>query len=261
MARGVCGSHYLWGSAGATPGSQDGSVYRQGTVSMARSPFSPWWPAVKTAWCDGSGEMHSCAGRCEYPGINGGLLTSEERTSLVRLYAPTISHPEITYSPRFPGFSGSIRPKPLTPRMVFGSNSDDNYKGKIVWGEDCTGIRHFDCIGFINYVFNKTSYTRNTDPKYSYWSGDIEGWYKSASTSEVAKGAPAVPGDILFKWTDEPVKKNPGQTVRKFHHIALLAEDGFVVQAKRSAEGVHDDEVYAPGNWQARRRLADLHFD
>jgi hypothetical protein len=90
--------------------------------------------------------------------------------------------------------------------------------------------------------------------------GDIKGWYESASTSEVAKDAPAVPGDILFKWTDGPDKKNPDQTVKTFHHIALLAEDGSVVQAKRSVEGVHEDEVYAPGNWQARRRLVDLHF-
>jgi hypothetical protein len=37
-----------------------------------------------------------------------------------------------------------------------GQNGGDG-GGKLVWGQSCKGIRHFDCVGFISYCYWKAS--------------------------------------------------------------------------------------------------------
>jgi hypothetical protein len=49
--------------------------------------------------------------------------------------------------------------------------------------------------------------------------------------------------------------QDPDSPKWKWHHIGLLADDGFVIQAEEAVNGVHDDERYVPGNWTARGRL------
>jgi hypothetical protein len=232
---------------------------------------------VNVASCDGSGELHTCAGRCGYRGLNGGLLTAEEERNLGFYLNPSllpIYNMTLGIQGRLPGLTGRGHPRPLTPRLVLGSQSDERYRGKIVFGEQCDGIRHFDCIGFINFVFNKISKTRNSDPRFDHWSGDIGQWFDATVhkdwypfTEVVPKDAPAVPADILFRGDPKNGRLSEkdwdtvDRTAVDWKHIALLGEDGSVVQAERSAMGVHDDERYNPQNWVARRRLKDQFFD
>jgi cell wall-associated NlpC family hydrolase len=133
-----------------------------------------------------------------------------------------------------------------------GANVASEHKAGIAWGEDCRWKRHFDCIGFINYVFNHTTHNPYNPEK--PWSANIQQWYDS--TQEVKKDAPTVPADILFRGV---LDKDTSQM--KWDHIALLTEDRYVAQAEQAVKGVHDDEPYHDGNsWTARRRLGDQYF-
>ena len=86
---------------------------------------------------------------------------------------------------------------PLTPRVVRGTGVPA--ANKIVWGENCTGVRHFDCISFINYVLSET--TMIPDSK-NGWSGDIKQWSRMWTT-DVPLTDPAVAGDILIRYYDD----------------------------------------------------------
>ena len=141
----------------------------------------------------------------------------------------------------------------LTPRVIIGSNIDSTYRGKIVWGEDCRWRHHFDCIGFINYVFNNSD--THPSPPYEYWSAEIEQWFNT--TQAVNLGDPPVPGDILFRWHIDAITKE-----KVWSHIALLSGDGKVIQAEEAVMGVHADQDYPTNGagWKERRRLGDQFF-
>ncbi len=61
FARNFIGSHYLWGSAGATPDSHDGAWYRTGSVGLNADCKSNEQPSVFAATCDVDGHF-VCAG-------------------------------------------------------------------------------------------------------------------------------------------------------------------------------------------------------
>jgi hypothetical protein len=112
-------------------------------------------------------------------------------------------------------------------------------------GENCTGVRHFDCISFINYVLSET--TKAPDPN-AGWSGDIKQW-SSMWTTDVPLVDTPVAGDILIRYNDDDAG------TRHFNHIAFLDDDKTVVQAEMASAGVHVDEKYNANSWQIRRRL------
>ncbi len=116
--------------------------------------------------------------------------------------------------------------------------------GKIVWGENCTVVRHFDCISFINYVLGETT---KIPGQQNGWSGNIKQW-SEMSTTDVPRSAPNVAGDILIRYYDD-------DKGRHFSHIAFLDDNGFVVQAEMASAGVHADEPYNSNHWKMRRRL------
>lgn len=221
-ARRHLGAHYLWGSGGASPGASDGVWYRAGDVDLQGPSLDPKNPSVFAATCNKAG-FHVCAGR--YLGIKGGRRTTGDAVDL-KSYLDSLSKlPRSMWLPYFAYFS---------PRKVVGSTIKD--APKIVWGEDCRGTRHFDCISFVNYVL-----TESTQP---FWSADIK-LLRTGSKSglqEVQMDAPAVDGDILF---------------RKDEHIAFLCANGLVVQAEDHAHGVHENEKYHAVNWTQRRRVMD----
>ncbi len=252
LARTFNGSHYLWGSAGATPGFQDGSPHRPGSVSLARPSLDPHSPCLNAAQCSVSG-YYVCAGRCvkaHGPIVQPSDLTGRWNLDLGDFLTTFRAEGWKVY---MLGYADEKRSYflNLTPRVVIGSNIDERYQGRIVWGEDCRWKRHFDCIGFINYVFNKTA--PNIYSKDKLWSANIEQWVNS--TQEVNLDSPAVPGDILFRGG---VNKKTG--TMEYHHIALLAEDNYVVQAEQAVTGVHDDSPYIAKEWDFRRRLGDQFF-
>ncbi|MGC1483352.1 MAG: hypothetical protein WA789_06120 [Candidatus Acidiferrum sp.] len=235
FARTFLGSHYLWGSAGASPGLLNGSRYRPGSVYWNEASLQLPNLSVSAAKCDVAGH-YVCAGRFEKC---GGHIVGDDDPALTQLRSQYANGLLAQWD---------SRPRTLTPRVVRGK--DVHGADKIVWGENCYVIRHFDCIGFINYVLGET--TKIPDQK-TGWSGSIDQW-ASNWTTDVPLGDPAVAGDILIRYDDDD------KGVRHFHHIAFLDDNKFVIQAEMASAGVHADERYNPSSWQMRRRLEDRYI-
>ncbi len=114
FARNFIGSHYLWGSAGATPDSHDGAWYRTGSVGLNADCKSNEQPSVFAATCDVDGHF-VCAGNftqflkdtdggCTYPSDRN---LTDYLDVLRKLPSDTYWYP---YKSRF------------TPRIVMGTN-------------------------------------------------------------------------------------------------------------------------------------------
>lgn len=221
FARQLKGSHYLWGSGGDSPLDANGVFYRPRSVTYATPSTDITAPMVFAAQCDMDGHF-VCAGR--FKKIPGGRYGYPLDWDLGNYLYNLQSLPSPSmWQPYFGHFS---------PRVVQGRNVSNN--GRIVWGEDCRGIRHFDCISFVNFVLSAT-----TKPNWGY---SIEQYNNNTSglTTEVDLTDPATPGDILL---------------RNVEHIALLCENNFVIQAQDHATGVHEDEQFVAGSWTARFRV------
>ena len=150
FARQLKGSHYLWGSGGDTPGGNNGVWYRPQSVTLAPSSLDPAAPAVFAAQCDKDGHF-VCAGR--FKKISGGRYAHPADPDLQNYLAGLQNlQSQDTWQPYYLYFS---------PRLVQGRNVSNN--GRIVWGQDCRGMRHFDCISFVNCVLSVA-----TRPNWSY---------------------------------------------------------------------------------------------
>jgi cell wall-associated NlpC family hydrolase len=173
-AKDLTGSHYLWGSGGATPGAANGAAYRPGSVTLHAPQTDPKNPKIFAATCNVAGYF-VCAGR--YDKIPGGRPAHSADQDLVN-YLRQLPDDTSAWQPYCQWFS---------PRMVEGSN----VTRQIVWGEDCRARRHFDCISFVNYVLTQT-----TIPN---WSASIAQY--TSQTTEVNRSDRPVPGDILTRGT------------------------------------------------------------
>ena len=246
VAKKLSGCHYLWGSAGASPGSQDGADYRPGSVTLARPSLEVRSPCLNAARCDASGSTYVCAGR--WRNVPYGRKTDERDPDLIDFLSKFRAEGWHVY---MLGYADAKRDYflKLTPRKIVGENiSVEDGGGQTVWGEDCRWIRHFDCIGFINYVLNETTSAPYDNAKNIHgWSNDIDGWVRN--TQPVDMGEAPVPGDLLFRKNDKG----------GWGHIAFLSGDNTVVQAQDAAHGVHATERF-PGNWHARGRLSSYFF-
>lgn len=268
VARKFVGCHYLWGAAGARPGSRDGADYRPGGVTLDRPSLDPSSPCLNAAICsqNATGEVYRCAGR--WRKAPHGRITDPRDDDLVEFLSRFRAEGWGVY---MAGYQDEKRAHylNLTPRKVLGSNvSEYDGGGQPVWGEDCRWIRHFDCIGFINYVLDETTSAPYgtykvkakdgtlKDVQVQGWSNDIAGWVKSAQPIPLTD-AP-VPGDILFR------RHADGG----WGHIAFLGGDNKVLQAEGAAYGVHDHMTYLPvptsrnaNGWDARGRLSGAFFN
>ncbi len=238
VARLYDGSHYLWGADGSQPGHMDGIKRPLQLVNWDETSLDPASPSVFAAKCDTQGH-YVCAGR--YRKIPGGRQARSSDWDLANYLARLKElHPSL-WEPYFTHF---------TPRVIRGSNVDD--KGKIVWGEDCSGRRHFDCISFINFVLTKTTVlSKDKSGNELAWSHDIGQWYDL--TTRLKLEDPVMPSDILFR--GHPVNESDPKSKMHWDHIAFLDENGNVIQAEEAVMGVHWDESYVPSRWTARGRL------
>jgi hypothetical protein len=265
FARTLVGSHYLWGSTGGAPNMGGGSLYRQSEkgdllsvdVTIARPSLEPRAPCVKAAECRASG-VYVCAGR--FRKVAGGKIITNYGDQDLRDFLDNCEQvgSDVIYVPRGPTATWeSLFQKRLTPRVIVGPGVQDTISGlvisnKPVWGEDCTNVQHFDCLGFISYVLNHTTKKYFNSPH--LWIGAISDYHRI--TDEVSMADPPVPGDLLFR--GEPSKEKPGEMT--WHHIGFLYKEGDigkVVQAEMAVTGVHDTEHYHPDHWTSRRRLSD----
>jgi hypothetical protein len=222
--------HYVWGAAGATPGGDEGINRRRGSVTLAAPRTAPANPAVFAAQCAVDG-LHTCGGRWDaaHGGIEGGRAANPTDQDLVDYLAGLDAATADDWQPYFDHFS---------PRMQEGKT----VVRQLVWGEDCRGVQHFDCVGFINYCV-ETSLDRTRDVQYSIeqWGADLSG------TTAVALSEPPHPADILITAGNK--------------HIGFLIGDGAgagdwgrIINAEQTSTGVLT-RPYNPTGWAQRRRL------
>lgn len=146
----------------------------------------------------------------------------------------------------WPNFKGK-----LTPRRSYGPGES----GTLVWGEDCTGIRHFDCITYVNYCLSQVQPL--TVFSIDQWSGAPEA---RAVTEEEKKEkkrlqqwtAP-VTGRPVFRLPNPNVQPQVGDLVvglrENPQHIGIVAGSGTIYQAASTAAGVHADSSYDHNKW------------
>jgi hypothetical protein len=227
-ARSLEGCHYLWGSAGATPGGTEGADYRRGLVTLDKNQFDPKGCCVAAARCDADG-YYVCGGRWQT--FSGG-----------RAAKPTDNDLQNYLSAQKVRAASGLPPEPyfvyFTPRSIKTKGTN----GTQVWGEDCRGKRHFDCIGFVNFVISLVCRKDRTFGGKGF-SGDIA-WHK-ANAKAVKAEDPAVAGDIL-------APEGNG-------HIAILLMDGYVAQAESTDRGV-TITPYRAQSWAFRGRHSDYFF-
>jgi hypothetical protein len=230
------GCHYLWGAAGATPGNQDGARYRAGSVDWVPNQINN--PSQAMVWacsCNVDPPTRVCCGR--YDEVSGGREARPRDQDLLDYLALLKSTPvQSMWPPFFDRF---------TPRLANWMEGQ-SMVSKLVWGEDCRGVRHFDCIGFINFLLMdwNVQLLARSQAGISWLRTNLE---------DVSDQEPW-PADIVMVGTD---------------HIGILFNETRVVHAFQSISGVIMEPFtagnpgnYGPGNstrvrWDMRGRVPD----
>lgn len=238
VARGLIGSHYINGAYGATPGKEDGCPCRPGGIKLvvdpnrlnpAKVPDATKNLAVFAAemtikkYCVCAGNYTSFPGRESSP-------TADD---LVGYLASLKDKPPATWQ-NFP--------VNLTPRRAFGPGPGGDLGGKLVWGQSCKGIRHFDCVGFISYCY----------------------WKATGAVAQLDIGAwrtPNTAGTVFdLKAGKVPASLMDGDIVVKAdHHIGFVDAQGTIYEAQDTHLGVRSTggfSLKAPGAWTHLVRVA-----
>jgi cell wall-associated NlpC family hydrolase len=209
LARSQIGAHYLLGAAGATPGNSDGAWYRKNGVKMHdiaakgnRKDHGRKCPMVYAAFLQGQDKRVVCGGRYNQKEVD--RLPEGDPTNPIHLFLPQVYKWE-------------------RPSRVIEAD-------KSVWGEACMGIRHFDCVHFVNWVYRFIIHKHF----------GITRWIKTAK-EEVKNFANAQPGDILT-------------ATKPRRHIGIVASPSTVVHASDNQWGVVETNI-RDGHWNRCGRL------
>jgi hypothetical protein len=154
---------------------------------------------------------HVCAGR--YQTVDGGRVAKGTDADLKDFLAQIAAQQPASW----------VSPNGLWPRMMEGKTVTK----QIVWGESCADIRHFDCVGLVNYSLSLALNRPIQD--------SIDGYNRH--TRNVTTDPHVLPADILTRGTS---------------HIGLAMGDGRVVHASGTARGVVIDPI---GSWDRRGRF------
>jgi hypothetical protein len=250
VARSLIGSHYINGGCGATPGASDGCPFRPGGIALIADPgrLNPNMvsPANRNLAVFAA-EMFIkdyciCAGN--YTSFPGGRTASPTDDDLVNYLATLKGQPTESWENFYEQY---------TPRRAFGPGPGGGLGGKLVWGQSCKGIRHFDCVGFIAFCWWKASGNA--------LQLDISAWRRPDSSrtvynlrtttddqgNDVAPNPPAslMSGDII---------------VKADHHIAFVDSNGAIFEAQDTDLGVRSTGHFSagsPGEWTHLVRLGD----
>ena len=246
------GAHYLWGSAGSAP-DKDNDVFGKGkNISMHPNipdpsstdpyPANPlaetrrkdgkcahvlYKPILLAAWCriDSTRPAQVCAG------LSADAAVSKRAHCALNDLAALKG--QIAYPWMY------LWPRPMR-------DIDNNTSGDIAWGEPCSGVMHFDCVGLINWCLSKLCGKPIQNEIYHY-NNSIKG--DSSAKQEGGYGwtvrvqnsfADYQAGDIL---TDGN------------HHIGMVSFDG-IVQAADTPLGVIAGQSHG-GHWTHHMRLSD----
>ena len=246
IAKTYVGCHYLNGSYGAYPTGVDGDggPTRKGGVFLIADPkrLDPKVDkekegfAVKAATMFTKGTQCVCAG--SYASIPGGRHASPADQDLKDYLAKLGPDPKT-----WPNFY-----EIFTPRRAYGQGQN----GVLVWGEDCTGIRHFDCITYVNYCLWKL-----TGKPYSF---EIRQWKDDAANPGKSRWTSNVTGATVYRLSLNPnLALQDGDIVAGIpsnsEHIGLVGSDGTVYQAQDTTKGVHANGRFSPSSWHFLARL------
>jgi hypothetical protein len=239
IAQGLVGSHYINGAYGATPGSYDGCPCRAGGIGLIADEdhLEPNANAKKPANLAVNAATMSiktycvCAGN--YATFPGGRETTPTAPDLVAYLGSLSGTPPSSWENFFGDF---------TPRRTFGpgQNGGDG-GGRLVWGQSCKGIRHFDCVGFISYCYWKASG--------AVMQLDISAWRTPSGGRQV----------FDFSAGERPAALADGDIIVKAdHHIAYVDDSGTIIEAQDSHLGVCSTPGFrldSPGTWTHLVRL------
>ncbi len=243
VAQKQIGSHYLNGAYGAIPDRGDGCPCRPAGITLIADPkrLDPTFKQdPKTNLAVFAAEMTVkkycvCAGN--FATFLGGRPASPSDIDLINYLDSLRDKPPAAWQNYFTHF---------TPRRVFGPGPGGDLGGKLVWGQSCKGIRHFDCVGFISYC---------------YWQAtgkiaqhEISGWR-------------AVPNPMGATVYDLSANKRPTALmdadilVQADHHIGFVSAAGTIIEAQDTHLGVRSSSGFSlnsPGNWTHLVRLPSV---
>jgi hypothetical protein len=249
IARTLIGSHYINGGYGATPGAADGCPCRPGMINLVadltrldpkRTTHANRNLAVLAA------EMQIkdycvCAGN--YAVLPPKDCSPTDADLLAYLDSLKDQSPGT-----WPTYDNN-----LTPRRAFGPGPGGGQGGKLVWGQCCRGIRHFDCVGFISYCYWKA--TGNVVQL------DISAWRKPNLVGAVFNFSPETNKDGTIRPASRPSSLLDGDIlVKADHHIGFVDAGGTIFEAQDTHLGVRSTPGFSlgtPGTWTHLVRLGD----
>jgi hypothetical protein len=229
----VPNAHYLWGTAGNTPGSADGNpgggkmaaaVMRSHSLNPAETAREKVLGVCMAVQPNFDG-YNTCAGRSR--GRTGNL------DEFLKACQARIDAGQTDQTTWPGGGGGNLYPRKYHFRGDLGGN------GNVVWGESCAGVRHFDCIGLVNYCYAKHWYKGAFGLDIKFFRNPMSGAVSLTGNSDL------MDADILIK---------PGDV-----HIGMLFRNGqswSVVQAESTENGLTDTAAFDPKEWD-RFRMQD----
>ena len=229
----VSDAHYLWGTAGNEPGVGNGNPgggkqfaaklrdYSLDPKEAARDKVLAVCTAVQPIF-DG---YNTCAGRCslykQTPDLDAYLKSCQDLVAKGKTDQTD--------------WDGAGTTKDLFPRKYYFRGNLQN-GGAVAWGDACDGVRHFDCVGLVNYCYAKHWYQSNFGLGIPAFRNTVQG------TTEIDDAKNLMDADILIKSGDG--------------HIGMLYNGGnawFVVQAVGTATGLTDTARFNPADWDRYR--------
>jgi hypothetical protein len=230
------GAHYLWGTAGNTPGNPDGATYRPSHAQLhanlpdldggtgAKIDVVP--PILFSAWVDSSDQGKlACSGRCANPEAQAlALALTITIKDALALKLKTLTPAQLGELKSHRGDSDSFRwPRPNGSLNVDGQHST-------VWGESCIGVRHFDCIGLVNFCM---SAVLRKVWQYGITSFTMPANAKASGFLEVKGLGAAEACDIVTVGSE---------------HIGIVSERRTVIEAMDPGNGVVERDI-SVGHW------------
>jgi hypothetical protein len=240
------GAHYLWSTAGNTPGNTDGAWYRRSKAELhpnvpdlgqflvtdrntAAAKYRIHAPMIFSAFANTSDfGLLACTGRAGVftaPLAVADLDANIHKAFAVKWKALTndqidelIENATDPFSYRWPRPNSSLR--------------NDSPHHSTVWGESCIGSRHFDCIGFINWCLSEVL---NKPIQYGI------GNFIAKSVGKEIPISKAQACDIVTIGAE---------------HIGWISEQNTVIEAKDALSGVVEGPLSA-SRWTACFRLPD----
>jgi len=265
--------HYLWGTAGNTPGNADGNPGggKQATARMRDASNDTKSTDAKTALAfrmavqDQVDGYNTCAGRSS--ALNLPAASDAEVTQYLDTVKDFLTKSGKTLAMINQSKTQSSLPagrNNLYPRKY----AFRGLSATTVWGEPCEGVRHFDCVGLVNYCY---AYHWKSNTPFGLdillWASvereldSNNNWVaKNKTTPTFINGNSAV-GSVV----SDPHDVMDGDVVVKasLGHIAMVYLDGNkpkIVQAEDTQDGLNDSADYKPDSWGQRIRVADINL-